>query len=44
MREVLSEMPVKYTVEPGPHLLDLECGMDVPWIKEGVDFMKKHWL
>ncbi|KAK4449847.1 Alpha/Beta hydrolase protein [Podospora aff. communis PSN243] len=44
MREVLPDVPVKYTVEPGPHLLDLDCGMDVPWIKEGVEFMKKYWL
>ncbi|KAK0627435.1 Alpha/Beta hydrolase protein [Immersiella caudata] len=44
IREVLPGVPVKYTVEPGPHLLDLECRLDVPWVKEGVEFMQKHWL
>ncbi|KAK0643867.1 Alpha/Beta hydrolase protein [Cercophora newfieldiana] len=44
IQEGLPKTPVKYTVEPGPHLLDLECGMDVPWVKEGVEFMKKFWL
>ena len=44
IREALPETPVKYTVEPGPHLFDLECGLDEPWVKEGIEFLKKHWL
>jgi len=44
IREVLPEMPVKYTVEEGGHVFDLSVGLDEPWVKEGLNFVRRHWL
>ena len=44
IRTKLPRTPLKYTVEPGGHLFDQYCGLEEPWVKEGLEFFKKHWL
>lgn len=44
IKEALPDMPVKYTVEEGGHVFDLCVGLDEPWVKEGLDFVRRYWL
>ncbi|KAI9743408.1 MAG: hypothetical protein M1818_003255 [Claussenomyces sp. TS43310] len=44
IRQARPKVPVLYSVQPGDHSFDSYHGLDKPYIKEGVDFVRKYWL
>lgn len=43
-RKVLPDANVLVRFEHGDHGFDAPVGMEVPWLKEGLDFVKGDWL
>lgn len=43
-KQVLPEAKVLVRFEPGDHGFDAPVRLDVPWLKEGLDFIREHWL
>jgi len=43
IRKTRPETQILYSVQPGDHGFDLKHGLDVPYIAEGIEFIKKYW-
>jgi hypothetical protein len=43
IRKTHPDVPVLYSVQPGPHGFDNDSTMSDPWVAEGLEFARKYW-
>lgn len=43
LRKLHPETDVLLTLLPGEHGFDAAARLDAPWLKEGLEFVGKHW-
>lgn len=43
LKEVLPDVPVLLTLQPGDHGFDVLNTMEVEWVQKGCTFVEKYW-
>lgn len=44
LKEVLPDVPVLLTLQPGDHGFEVNHSVDDAWVRQGLEFVKKYWL
>jgi hypothetical protein len=44
IRKTRPETELLYSVQPGDHGFDMDDELDEPYIAEGIELVKTHWL